>query len=829
MLAGGLSLSMPAFGQSSETAVSGHVHLDEVYVVARRPSVEQRGDTVVYNTDAFRLPQGAYLEALVRRIPGLVYDQLTRSITYHGHTITEIVLNGKEFFKDNRQVALENLPAEFISQIKVYDKATEDEKATGIKTGERHYVLDLKTRRQLDGSLVASAETGFGTHRKKDLNGQVFRFNDQGNNLSVVTTSTNRYATSSYTGNTDNTLGTNFTHNWGERVTLSASTDYRYDKQGAQTSSNMEQYLSYGNQYASSAGFALKQNHAWNARMELKWNIDARTQLQVSGSWEQQWNRQASDQRSAAFTQNPENDVKHPFEHFDEIPASWLINDNVQRVLTRERQGNYLIRTSLTRKTDAKGSNLQVALQTSGTNDRSKSFTAASTTYFRLTSSTGQDSAYYQHQYQSSPGRNQLIQASLSYTHALSRHQRIQLMYSLLLRNEHKQTATYDISPFAQEGLPIGYLPPDYPLGFADSLSSSNKGATAGHRFSLRYNYSHRGMLVTAGLSVQPQNRSIEQKKGWQYVDTTLHSVEWKPTVSFSYRSSRLLFTLGYAGTTRQPSLSHLVAPADYRSPLRIVKSNPDLKPSYFHQLSLTLHRPADGVTVAANWSQELNSITRATLYHRETGGIETLPVNVDGNWNLQTTVGYDRRIRSLRLYLTGGGSYFHTVSLLNEGMKEIPDRSCTGNASLNSTLRLSYLPSWGNIDLTGTWNFSRSRNSLRDKNTFARNYTLAFETTLQLPGHVQLSSDACYRSLSGTGIQGSENDEVIWNLRFSWRFLSQQRAELSVYWADILNEKKNYLRSVNAYAFSETYQEQLRSYLLVSLRYRWQVLRSSR
>ena len=234
-------------------------------------------------------------------------------------------------------------------------------------------------------------------------------------------------------------------------------------------------------------------------------------------------------------------------------------------------------------------------------------------------------------------------------------------------------------------------------------------------------------------------------------------------------------------------------------------------------------------MTVAANWSQELNSITHATLYHRETGGIETLPVNVDGNWNLQTTVGYDRRIRSLRLYLTGGGSYFHTVSLLNEGMKEIPDRSCTGNASLNSTLRLSYLPSWGNIDLTGTWNFSRSRNSLRDKNTFARNYTLALETTLQLPGHVQLSSDACYRSLSGTGIQGSENDEVIWNLRFSWRFLSQQRAELSVYWADILNEKKNYLRSVNAYAFSETYQEQLRSYLLVSLRYRWQVLRSSR
>lgn len=828
MLASLLTVSLPVFGQNSDTSVSGHVHLDEVYVMGYRPSVEQRGDTVVYNTDAFRLPQGAYLEALVRRIPGLLYDSRTQAITYNGHTITEIVLNGKEFFKDNRQMALENLPADFISQIKVYDKATEEEKATGIKTGERHYVLDLKTRRQLNGSLIASAETGYGTHQKKDLNGQVFRFNDQGNNLSIVATSTNRYATSSYKGNTDNNLGTNFTHNWGERVTLSASADYRYDKLGAQTSSNMEQYLNYGNQYSSAAGFTLKKAHAANARMELKWTIDPQTELQVAGNWEQQWNHHSSDQRSAAFSRDPENDVKDPFGHFDEIPLAWLIHDNVQHVLTRSRQGSYQIRASLTRKTDPKGSNINVAFQTNGVNDRDNSFTTASTTYFRLTSSAGHDSTYYQHQYQSSPGHSQLYQASLSYTQALTRKQRIQLMYSLLLRSEQKQTATYDITPFAQEGYPIGYLPYGYERCFTDSLSSTHEGTTTGHRFTLRYNYSHRGVLVTAGLSMQPQQRSIDKKKGRQYIDTTLNSVEWRPTVSLNYRSPRLLFTLGYAGSTRQPSLNNLVAPADYRSPLRVIKSNPDLKPSYFHQLLLTLHRPADGVTVSASWSQELNSITRATLYHRETGGIETMPVNVDGNWNLQTSVGYDKRIRSLRLNLNGGGSYFHTVSLLNEGMKETPDRSCTGNASLNSTLRLSYLPSWGNIDLSGTWNFSRSHNSLRDKSTFARNYTLTLESTLQLPGNVQVSTDACYRSLNGTGIQGSENDEVLWNLRVSWSFLSDKRAELSLYWADILNEKKNYLRSVNAYAFSETYQEQLRSYLLVSLKYRLQVLRSS-
>ena len=135
ILSGLLAGLTTANGQDNESFVAGHVRLDEVLVKGYRPPVEQRGDTVVFNANAFRLPQGAYLEALVRRIPGLQYDSKTQSILYNGYTISEIVLNGKEFFRGNRQMALENLPASFISQVKVYDKATEEEKATGVKTG----------------------------------------------------------------------------------------------------------------------------------------------------------------------------------------------------------------------------------------------------------------------------------------------------------------------------------------------------------------------------------------------------------------------------------------------------------------------------------------------------------------------------------------------------------------------------------------------------------------------------------------------------------------------------------------------------------------------
>lgn len=124
------------------------LHLKEIVVTAPLKPMEQKGDTTIYNAGAYPTPEGAYLEELVKRIPGLTYDSKDQTITYNGHTIKEITVNGKDFFKGNQQVVLENLPVKFISQLKVYDKPTKEEEATGIKSTEKNYVLDLQTKRK---------------------------------------------------------------------------------------------------------------------------------------------------------------------------------------------------------------------------------------------------------------------------------------------------------------------------------------------------------------------------------------------------------------------------------------------------------------------------------------------------------------------------------------------------------------------------------------------------------------------------------------------------------------------------------------------------------
>ena len=67
----------------------------------------------------------------------LTYDPKEKTITYNGHTIKEITVNGKDFFKGNQQVVLENLPVKFVSQLKVYDKPTKQEEATGMKSAAK--------------------------------------------------------------------------------------------------------------------------------------------------------------------------------------------------------------------------------------------------------------------------------------------------------------------------------------------------------------------------------------------------------------------------------------------------------------------------------------------------------------------------------------------------------------------------------------------------------------------------------------------------------------------------------------------------------------------
>ena len=800
------------------------LRLSEVVVTAPLKAVEQKGDTTVYNVAAYPTPEGSYLEALVRRIPGLSYDPKTHEMKFNGYPIQEITVNGKDFFKGNKDVVLDNLPVKFISQLKVYDKPTEQEEKTGMKSNEKNYVLDLKTKREFNGSLLTYAEAGYGTHKRRDLNGRMMRFKESGDNFMVNARSTNHNFTSADEDNILNSVNLSASKKVKEGLDVSGNVNYSYNRNGSQSGTYNEQYLSNGNQYALAESDQWGKNRNVNGHLNVNWEINKRTSLIFSASGRYSHSRNQSESRTATFNARPEADTKNPFAHIGDVDKATWINDNRQQSLSQDNNMDYDLRLEVVQKIGEKDDFLSFDLNHGYRKGTQHGYTLSSIDYYQLQNAAGGDSLYYQNQYRRTPQSSMNDEAHIAYTHAFNKKNRLQLSYGLEREYEKLDGATYDLSPFEADQPALGVLPEGYGEGEIDSLRTRSHSRTLRHNVSLNYNYTSETWGVVASVGMSPQRRSIEQATGEHRADTVARSIEWRSQLSLSYQQEGSYFVLSYNGNTSQPGLEDMVSPTDYSSPLYIRRSNPHLRPSYRHSVYAVFSNFQEGISTSLSWNQTFNSVTRATLYNKETGGRETMPVNINGNWNLMGNGSYDKRVKQFHFMLRASGGYNRNVSLINEDASQnVNRRSVTGATSLSSNIRLAYLPAWGNIDLTGEWSFYQSKNSLQGRNTYTRNYTCGVESSVNLPLHFTVSTDADYTFRSGTGMSGSEDNELLWNLKVSWKFLKEKRGELSVYWADILSQRKSFTRYASATAFSERYEEQLRGYVLFSFAYRFE------
>lgn len=798
------------------------LRLSEVVVTAPLKLMEQKGDTTIYNVAAFPTPEGSYLEALVRRIPGLSYDSKSGEMKFNGYPIRQITVNGKDFFRGNKDVVLENLPVRFVSQLKVYDKPTEQEKITGMKSNEKNYVLDLQTKREFNGTLLANIEAGYGTHKRRDLNGRMMRFKENGDNFMVSARSTNRNSTTADEDNISNSVNLNVSKNVKEGLSLSGNVNYMYNRDGGQSGTYSEQYLSSGNQYLLSENDQLGKNQNTNGRFDMNWDISKQTTLIFSAMGGYGDDESRNESRTATFNAPLDADTKAPFAHIDEIGREMWINDNRQQTLGRGKRFNYDLRLELVQKIGTKGDFLSLDVNHTYQKNRQHAYTLSSIDYYQLQNVSGGDSLYYQNQYRHTPQSSMNDEVRLGYTHAFTKKSHIQLSYGLENDYERLDGMTYDLSRRETGHFVLGALPEGYEVDEVDSLRTRSHSRTLGHNLSFRYNYTDEVWGMVASVDMTPQRRSIEQATGEHYADTVVRSVEWRSQLSFSYQKDGRFFVLSYNGNTSQPRLEDMMAPTDYSSPLYIRRSNLHLRPSYRHSMHAIFNNFQKGFMASLMWNQTFNAVTRATYYDRETGGRETLPVNINGNWGIMGNGYYDKRIKQFHVNINASGGYDRNVSLINEDGTQ-NSRSVTGATTLSSNVRLAYLPSWGNIDLTGTWTFYQSKNSLQNRNTYTRNYTCGIESSVNLPFHFMVSTDAGYVFRSGTGMDGKSDNELLWNLKISWKFLKERRGELSVYWADILSQRKSFTRYASATAFSERYEEQLRGYAMVSFIYRFE------
>lgn len=803
------------------------LELSEVVVTAPIKEVELVGDTTVINADAYRIPEGSNLEELVKKIPGLEYDRQNKTLVYNGLPIAEINVNGEAFFAGNHALALENLPADLVSRIKVYDKRSEMEKFMGIKTGEENYVLDLQTKKEFNGTLMTSVAAGKGNNKKKEAELISNFFKTGGENLSVIAKSGNRNMTSANKDNRQDNVAVNFLKKFGKKIHLNGNVMYSNAINGNEGTSYYEQYLKTGNRYRYATSDRHNTNRMASTMLSMKWNIDKMTLLNLSGSFSAMKGTNGSDSRQATYNENPELDITAPFNGEENGQTENDIRVNGIRMNSRSTSANrqYFLNADLTRRLNEKGSCLGLTMQYSEGRGKNEAFSVSSTTYYQLQDEWGNDSVLYRNQYYDSPNRNRKFSLGLILTQPLHKSLRAQLSYKFRRENQNNDRNTYDLSRFfdGTDDEPLYTLPEGYEAAYTDSLSNRSRSHTTAHEVALHLNYTDRTWEINAGLSVVPERQSLDQKTGRMQADTLRTSVNYYPAVTVLWHKKKTRVQLSYEGDTKQPGLTELLTLTDNSDPLNITRGNPSLRPSYNQRVRLEARDTKIGLNGDMTWANTVNSVTRAVTYNTQTGGIESYPVNVNGNWNARATVRYQKRIkRRFSVTARTGASFSQNVSLINEGQQEMPERSTTHNTTLNANLRFGYQPQWGGFDLTGDWRFRHSTNLLRETGDYTRDYRLGVNAYADLPGGIQLRSDVDYSFRNGTNITPGEDDQVVWNASLSWRFLKQKKAELSFYWADILSQKKNFTRSVSSSGLSERHTQQIGSWFMLSFKYRF-------
>lgn len=137
-------------------------NLQEVTVTATKVKMYYRGDTIVYDATAFKLPDGSMLDDLIHQMPGVTIDEYGQ-IFVNGRKIDELQLGSRSFMRGNSKVLMENLPYYTVKDIKVYDQDTDLNRALNTQVEQKKFVMDVNLKPEHQVGYLANVEAAGGT------------------------------------------------------------------------------------------------------------------------------------------------------------------------------------------------------------------------------------------------------------------------------------------------------------------------------------------------------------------------------------------------------------------------------------------------------------------------------------------------------------------------------------------------------------------------------------------------------------------------------------------------------------------------------------------
>ena len=829
--------------------------LKEVVIKATKIKMTYRGDTITFNADAFNLPEGSMLDALIRQMDGVELKDDGR-IFVQGEQVEELMLNGKDFFKGNNKVMLDNLPAYTVKQVQTYHKSTELSEYLGQDFEKKRFVMDVQLKREYNQGWIANVEAAGGWKDKSE--GKVRELSSD-----VQVPYIGRFFALRYTNNSRLSIYGN-TNNVNE--------SRRPGGNGEWEPSNAPRGL-HKHYMAGMNLFIEEKDKRWKENLTLD-AIWRHTTDQTLNSAEQfhtntasTFSRQTYYHHNNDFSLSATNlfQLNKPFFLFSSSFFKYNLYDNNSNTRSAQfssdpsRYGNttaildsvFSATLSTSMQQTLINSNLQRA------NGEGNNLTAETTNYLTKKLASGDNagvdfSASYNRGHSHSNSEQQL------------RYQLTPTLNSIL--NRRSSTPSSEKNVFVAPNYRITWLNGMYlyaeyrflyrerdntnDVFLADTLDLQNAYDRNHRRLENRvaltpgYSYNKNGKYARVYYQMHFYNVNERLKYQSAYTDTTLIQHCWTMSpelhVQYAWDDWSRSFDYFYGIEFQTPDLFQRVNILNDENPLIRRYGNPDLRGATNHRMQFGINRNWREKRISERFGGGLrffrHQVSQGQTYDSVTGIYTYRPENVEGNWQTYFFNFYNMPLdkpRRLMMNIYTHGDYSRNVDILN-GLSHVNNYFLENRLTFSYTWRDLTLGLPTNIEYRHTTNEEHTIETINAFNYYygiTLNYNFKREEASKAPRWLQgfsFATDLKMYSRRGYGDTSMNRDDLVWNASISRSFPNPfgKRAGGTLVARlegfDILGQLSSTQLFINGQGRQETIYNTLPRYLMLHLTYNW-------
>lgn len=806
--------------------------LAEVIIKSGSP-IRIKGDTTVYTADSFKVREGANVEELLRRLPGIQVDK-DGNITAMGERVKKVLVDGEEFFGSDPGIATKNLRADVVKEVEVFDKKSDQAEFTGIDDGVKDKTINLKLKDDKKKGYFGKAEAAGGLKDKYNNTVMMNAFKAKrklaGYTIMSNTGQTNLdWQDAQNYGNGMDGMESGMTEDGGMYISFSTPQEENYWGGRNGIPRNWNGGLHFSNKFNDSkqslnAGYKFSKvnapglttsfskiflpdtswstntiNDNFSSRIRHALNLTVETALDSVNTLK--WTTRANHNLTSSSNRY----------YSESISAQGDSINNSRRSSNNHGETNSLTSSLLWKHKFKKLSRtLSVNADINWNRSTSNGLLYSLNNYYTGGTITERDTTDQQN---INHAEAQGLGIKAAYTEPLVKDMYLEISYALNYNNNinDRITNANDGSGKYEDRI--------------DSLSNSftfkRLVNTPGLHFKInkkKYNYGF-GSSVAFNRFIQ-NNRTDNQEYKYDFVN-------FFPRAAFLYKfKPNESMRFNYNGSTTAPSLEQLQPIRINTDPLNIYIGNQDLKQSFRHSFNLgynfynVLKEKGFWSNLSVNFTQNafvqfssIDSVGRRTYQ----------TVNADGIYDINLYTDYSFKLADTK-WRFGAGPNLNVrrnIDFINDPKTNATVKNMTNTSSYGIRANINqYVPDKYNFYIGPSFSWNRSKASVNAAANAEYWQIQGWANgSVTLPGKskIELGSDMNYQVRQKDPRFPQDNSFVTWNawvIKRLWK--NEFEMKFGVY--DILNQNRGYDRNFNSYSFTETYYNTLKRFWLLTL-----------